>query len=122
MKTDKPAIITVPPGEDPSDYGINTDDYTLLPDVPTNREIFNLEDEFFYLDSLDELGTSYLETVKEIQAEVDRLYQSTEIARIAKNAVIDKMIEIKDNFEMVSEDNFETDADAETQEPKEEHE
>jgi len=105
----------VPEGANPEEYGINPEEYEKVSpevlasmtgeqSVDYSRKIFDLDGEIFYLDSAPEIALKWIDTVQLIQDEIDMHFKSTEIARIAKNAVIDKLSEMKDAFEKVPEE------------------
>lgn len=76
-----------------------------------NRDVFKLNDFWFYIDSLPEEGTNLLENIKivselieEKENNLQKLALELQIIKLANEHLVDNMLILSENFERVEED------------------
>jgi len=67
------------------------------------REIFTLNEISYFTESLSDEANHYIKNINIIEAEVQRIQLSLDIAKIAKDSFISKLEELVDEFEPVPE-------------------
>ncbi len=71
---------------------------------PTQRDTFNLNGVLFYSDSLTEDGIKLIDSINQVVEETKSLRIKTDITNIAKDALINQLVELSTEFEKVEEE------------------